>query len=349
MDHYGIDNSEIGFILLAHSIGAFLAMPFTGWLIFNYTSRSVTFLSAFIFTLFYASSMLSSSYTILLIPFFLMGISTGIMDVSMNAQAVEVEKAYQKPIMTFFHAVFSIGMVIGSLLSSLFITQQTNLLHHFLIIAAIGLTIIVAARSYMIEDAHFDFDKDEKIFIWPKGVVLGIGIITFCCMMGEGAMSDWSTNFMKNIINAPEHLIAYGLTGFAVAMTVGRLFGDKGRAKWGDYNILFGCAIIAIIGMTLVTTAEEVIPAIIGFAFVGLGLSNIVPVAFSLAGNLKGVPAGIGISMVTTIGYTGFMFGPPIIGWIADYSSLRIALGLLLALFLIMFLIIVGYRQKISS
>lgn len=348
MEYYNIDNSQIGFVLLAHSIGALLAMPLTGWLIYKNSSKQVTFLSGIFFTVIFALSMFASSYYLLLIPFFIMGSATGIMDVAMNAQAVEVEKAYKKPIMTFFHAVFSIGMVIGGFIGSYFITKDIALTTHFLIVAAIAFSIILLCRSAMIEDANFEYDSKGKVFVWPKGTVLGLGIIAFCCMMGEGAMTDWSTNFMKNIIAAPDHTIAYGLTGFAAAMTLGRLFGDRGRAHFGDYKILFGCTIFSLIGIVLIIISQSYVVAILGFALVGLGLSNIVPVAFSIAGSLKGVPAGVGISMVTTIGYTGFMFGPPIIGWVADYSDLRMALGLLLGLFIIMFFIIIAYRNKIA-
>ena len=123
---YDMDNSQMGFILLAHSIGAFVAMPFTGWLSHRYGSRWIAFISGIAFCIVFASSTLATDYWTLFIPFLFLGSTTGIMDVSMNAQAVEVERNYHKPIMTFFHAIFSIGMVAGGLIGSFFISQSIN-------------------------------------------------------------------------------------------------------------------------------------------------------------------------------------------------------------------------------
>lgn len=346
---YDMDNSQMGFILLAHSIGAFVAMPFTGWLTHRYGSKWVAFVSGIAFCICFACSSLAIDYWTLFIPFLLMGSTTGIMDVSMNAQAVEVERNYHKPIMTFFHAIFSIGMVTGGIIGSYFISQALEVSMHFYCIAAIASLLILLGRGAMIKDSHQDSDEESNTKMWPSGVLLSLGIIALCCMIGEGAMSDWSTNYMKNIVQSPISYTTFGLTAFAGAMTVGRLFGDQGRLKYGDFRILSGGAICALLGMVAILSSFHYLIVIIGFGLVGLGLSNIVPIAFSLSGNLKDVPSGVGIAMVSTIGYTGFMMGPPIIGFIADIYDLRIALSILAVLFITMFLLILMSRSINSA
>jgi len=165
-------------------------------------------------------------------------------------------------------------------------------------------------------------------------------------MMGEGAMSDWSTNYMRNIIATPSAYTTLGLTAFAGAMTIGRLFGDRARLRYGDYTILTLGAICSIIGMIGVLSALHYIIVILSFGLIGIGLANIVPISFSLSGNLKGISPGVGIAMVSAIGYSGFMIGPPLIGFVADAYNLRIALFILLVLFITMYLLILRSKNN---
>jgi len=345
-DMYHMDNRLMGFILLTHSIGAFITMPITGWLTQLYSSRTVALVSGIFFSLFFAGATLSSSYWILLASFALMGVSTGIMDIAMNAQAVEVERFYQRPIMTFFHAMFSIGMVTGGIFDSVFISQAVVVPTHFGLISAVAILMVLVGRSGMIRDHMPEQKEKHSPFRWPTGIVLVLGIITLCCMMGEGAMSDWSTNYMRNIIATPSAYTTLGLTAFAGAMTIGRLFGDRARLRHGDYTILTLGAICSIIGMIGVLSALHYIIVILSFGLIGIGLANIVPISFSLSGNLKGISPGVGIAMVSAIGYSGFMIGPPLIGFVADAYNLRIALFILLVLFITMYLLILRSKNN---
>jgi MFS family permease len=345
-DMYHMDNRLMGFILLAHSIGAFITMPITGWLTQLFSSRTVAMVSGIFFSIFFACATLSPNYWMLLASFTLMGVSTGIMDIAMNAQAVEVERSYKRPIMTFFHALFSIGMVAGGLLDSVFISQAIALPTHFGWIAAIAIFMVIIGKAGMIKDLRSEQEEKQSTFRIPRGIVLVLGVITLCCMMGEGAMSDWSTNYMKNIIATPVAYTTFGLTAFAATMTIGRLLGDRARLRYGDYRILAVGGACAIIGMIAVLSALHFAVVIIGFGLIGIGLSNIVPISFSLSGNIKGLSPGVGIAMVSTIGYSGFMVGPPLIGFIADAYNLRIALFILLMLFIMMYFLILKSKSN---
>jgi MFS family permease len=163
-------------------------------------------------------------------------------------------------------------------------------------------------------------------------------------MLGEGAMADWSTIYMENIAHASKALAPIGLSAFALAMTIGRFFGDSARAKLGDRKLLIVCGLISTMGIIFTILFIHPYVVIVGLFITGVGLSSVVPIAYSIAGNTKDLPPGVGLAMVTTVGYSGFLFGPPLIGLIADWQSLRIALGLVAFLFIVMTLLSARYK-----
>ncbi len=337
---YGLDNQALGFTLLAHSIGAFIAMPVSGWMIIRNGSRRITVISAILFCIFFCCVPWAPTASLLLIPYFFMGAATGVMDVAMNAQAVVVEKELGKPVMTLFHGLFSIGMVIGGLTGALFSGIEWTLKSHFVLAGVASLLIVLMIARFLHPDTSSKATHEGPMFVWPKGGIVIFGIIAFCCMLGEGAMADWSANYLRNALGTPETTATLGLTAFAACMTVGRLVGDKGRLMYGDKKLLKSCAGISLVGIGVVLLKFHLVTTIIGFGLVGLGLSVVVPIVYSLSGTFPGIQPGVGIAMSTTIGYAGFMIGPPLIGFIADETDIRTALFFVLALFLIMTLLI---------
>lgn len=284
----------------------------------------------------------------LLALFFLMGVSAGMLDVSMNAQAVMVEQRHGKPIMTSFHALFSIGMMLGAGAGSLFAKMDAILFVHFAIITTGSVIIAFFARYYLIHDAPQP-RKEGPAFQLPNAAMVSVGVIAFCSMLGEGAMADWSTNYLENIAFADVAVAPLGLSAFALAMTIGRLLGDGARLRVGDKRLMVFCGSVACIGLALAITVPTPPMVISGFFLVGIGLSVIVPIAYSIAGNTRDLPPGVGLAMVTTVGYSGFLFGPPIIGFLADWQTLRFALGVVLFLFLIMIGLSARYHANRTS
>jgi MFS family permease len=343
-DQFTIDNGTIGLVLLAASFGALIAMPFTGWMIVRNGSRKIGLFSSY----FYCASVpfipFAPNLPWLIAIFFFIGIATGMMDVSINAQAVMIEQKWRKPIMTSFHALFSIGMMLGALTGAMFTRFDTSLGTHLVIIGILCLVVVFISRYYLIADAPDEGKAEGPAFRLPNASMVGIGIIAFCCMLGEGAMADWSTNYMENIALSSKAMAPIGLSGFALAMTIGRVFGDSARVKFGDRTLMVACGLIATAGLTLSIVMLNPLAVILGFFIVGIGLSVIVPIAYSVAGSAKGLPPGVGLAMVTTVGYAGFLFGPPIIGFLADLFTLRLALFLVVILFLSM--TVLGYRYK---
>lgn len=159
-------------------------------------------------------------------------------------------------------------------------------------------------------------------------------------------MADWSTNYLEKIALADPAIAPLGLAAFSLAMMLGRFVGDAARVRWGDARLLQYSSLLALFGMAIIVGVISIPLIIAGCFLVGLGLATIVPIAYSIAGNTPGLAAGVGISMVTTVGYSGFLFGPPLIGFIADWQDLRVALGLILVLFLTMLALARRYGRK---
>jgi MFS family permease len=346
---YSADNGTIGLVLLALSIGAVGAMPFTGWIIIKNGSQRITKFSAILYCAIVPFIPFMQNIVGLTVLFFLLGIVTGVFDVAMNAQAVIVERAYKKPIMTSFHALFSIGMMLGAWCGSLFIELGFDIKYHFSIVA--GVVLLAAwwtSRNLVHDQPNPEIKHEGPLFRLPNRFLLGIGIVAFCCMLAEGAMSDWSVNYMQNIAKASKALSPIGLSAFAAAMTIGRIFGDRIRALLGDKRMIVLGSLISLLGLALALVFATPYISIVGFFLVGLGLSSIVPIAYSIAGNTKDLPSGVGLAMVTTVGYSGFLFGPPIIGFIADWYTLRIALSVVAVLLVIMTLLGLNHKPDKS-
>ncbi|WP_333820264.1 MFS transporter [Ohtaekwangia sp.] len=344
---YHADNGTISIVLLAMSVGAVSAMPFSGWVIIKNGSRKITLLSLLMYCIIVPLLPYMPNVPALMALYLVMGIFTGMLDVAMNAQAVMVEKQYKRPIMTSFHALFSIGMALGAWCGALFTDLHAALIEHFGIVVFASLMAAAwASRNLIYDKPDPSLKHDGPLFRLPNKALLSIGIITFCCMLGEGAMSEWSVNFMENIARSEKAVAPIALSAFATAMTVGRILGDKLRFIFGDQKMIMAGGLIATIGLSIAVTIATPWTGIAGFFLVGLGLSTIVPIAYSISGHTKDLPPGVGLAMVTTIGYSGFLIGPPVIGFIADWQTLRIALTFVIFLFAAMTVLAFRYKQN---
>ncbi|MCB0642417.1 MAG: MFS transporter [Phaeodactylibacter sp.] len=333
---YGLDNGAIGMVLLATAIGALIAMPFTGWLIVGNGSRKVTAVAGLLFSIGVALIGWMPNALVLGGFFFFMGLATGTMDVSMNAQAVLVEQRYKRPIMSSFHGIFSAGMLLGAGSASIFTYFAVPLGWHLVVVSTLGVAALLWAIRHLVRDASTKHVQKQAVFQVPSIALVGIGFIAFCCMLGEGAMANWSTNYMVNIAQASPAFAPMGLAAFSLAMMSARFGGDYVRARLGDRRLLITNSLMAAFGLAIVVLFPVPLVVMIGLLLVGLGLSVIVPIAYSIAGNTPGLSPGVGIGMVTTIGYSGMLLGPPTIGFLADWQGLRTALLFALLLFLIM-------------
>lgn len=346
---YDVSNATLGTLLLCWAAGAIVSMPFAGWLTVVFGSQKLTWVTAWGFCLFAPFIPLFSNIWLVGGLFFFLGLNNGALDVSINGQAVYVERLYGKPIMSSFHAVFSIGMALGAGAGALFAKINVTLFIHLVIISALCAVLLLWAMRHLIKDedsnstnlgAEGNFTEGGQTFRLPTKAILPLGIIAFCGMTGEGSMADWSAIYMNKTIGMSEAFSALAFGAFATSMTVGRIFGDFFIAKMGKRKVLIYSSLLSFLGLALALAVLNEYVVLLGFFSVGLGLANVVPIVYSTAGNTEGVTPSVGIAMSTTIGYAGFFIGPPVIGFLADAFSLQMGLVFTLSLFVVMFFLV---------
>ncbi len=346
---FELSNSQLGTLLFVHAAGALFAMPLSGWLVTRFGSMTINRVAAVLFCIIISLLTAFPNVWIASIFFLLLGAASGATDISMNGQAVFVERAYAKPIMSSFHAVFSIGMALGAASGALFTHLKWLLFPHLLLVAILGTIVAIIAGFNLINDTPSlskQKDRKKKGLILPTKAVLPLGIIAFCGMTGEGSMADWSALFMNKVVGTTEFFGAIAFGTFATAMTLGRIFGDYFTQKLGKQKLMLFDCLLAISGLFIALFFASTYFTLVGFFLVGLGLATIVPIVYSTAGNIKGVEPSVGIAMATTIGYTGFFVGPPTIGFLADHFGLRIALCFTLGLFFMMLLFVFNLQRR---
>lgn len=326
-----LSDGVLGLALLCPAIGAMLAMPLTGWLIGRLGSRRVTTLTALAYCLALPLPALSPSLAVLAVALFLIGVGNGALDVSMNAQGVAIEGRYGRPILASFHAAFSFGGLAGAVVAG-FVAQLGVAvgLHLVLVAAVLALVVWVATRRLLPTPVGRGAGSDHHgpAFVRPSGRLALIGAVAFCCLVGEGAVADWSALYLSGPLAAGAGLAAAGYAAFSLMMAFGRLFGDRFAAAWGPVAVARRGGLLTAVGLAVALAIDHPLAAIAGFAAVGAGLANIVPVAFSAGGRVRGVPAATGIAAVSTAGYAGFLAGPPVIGVVSEAVGLRAALVL---------------------
>ena len=335
---FGVSNSTLGTMLFMTAIGALVAMPLTGWLTTRYSSGKLTVWTGLLFCCAVPLIPLSNEVWTGRVFFFMTGFFSGAMDITMNGQAVFVERAYGKTIMSSFHAAYSIGMALGAGSGALFATSHWPLHTHLLSVGLFSLITLAIVSSTIIKNQPPRIQSQTAatsgrripVMIWL------IAIIAFCGMTGEGSIVDWSAIYVNTVVGTTKAFSALALGAFATAMTIGRLFGDRLIDRLGKRTILISSCTAAITGLSLALLIVSPITALTGFFLVGAGLSNVVPVIYSTAGNIQGIDPAAGIAIASTIGYTGFFVGPPSIGYLSDSFGLRIGLCFTLVLFSLM-------------
>jgi len=340
--HFGVSNSVLGTMLFTTAIGALVAMPLTGWLSTRFNSGQLVIYAGFLFCCAVPCIAFSPYIWLGRVSFFMTGFFSGAMDITMNAQAVLVERIFKKTIMSSFHAAFSIGMALGAATGALFADYHYPLQRHLVYMAVFSVLVLVSVvpalkrnqREQPPIEKEMNHRKKIPLTIWL------LAIVGFCGMTGEGSMVDWSAIYTNTVVGSTKAFSALAVGAFATAMTIGRLFGDRWIDKAGKQTVLFCSCFFAIAGLALALLVISAPAAIAGFFLVGAGLSNVVPMTYSMAGNIKGVTPASGIAFASTIGYSGFFIGPPVIGYLGDAYGLRIGLCFTLCLLLIMLSVI---------
>lgn len=257
---------------------------------------------------------------------FVFGLANGFLDVSMNGHASEVERRWGSAIMSSFHGAFSLGGLAGATLGGVLAAAGFAAAGQLGILAAVIGAIVLGAVAGLGPGSKSA--PHEAGLAWPVRAAWSLCAIALFCLIVEGAVADWSAVYLATVVHVSEGAAASGYAAFSVAMTLGRLFGDLVVRALGARIVVMVGGAVATAGLACGVAFPTFVPATVGFALVGLGLSNVAPTVFSAAGRFGRTPAA-GMAMVVSVGYVGFISGPPLIGGIASMTDLRVALGFL--------------------
>ncbi|WP_245224283.1 MFS transporter [Rhizobium halophytocola] len=316
-----LTESRLGMMLFVFGVGSLVMMPIAGGQLARFGTRRVCQVTTLLFLPALLAVTYANSLTSAVVALFLFGGLTGAMDVAMNANAVEVERSMAKSIMSSCHAFWSLGGLIGAGLGGYLIATLGVVLHALIATALAAMAVLLAWPKIMTDQPHAEDDAPKARL--PRTLLPWlIGIVALFGMVPEGAVLDWGAIYLRDELAAPLSHSGLAFAAFALTMAIMRFAGDWVRDRLGAVRTLRICAAFSLVGLLMAGLAPNTVVALIGFALTGIGLSNVVPIAFSAGGNLPGLARGVGLSVVTTFGYAGILFAPSLIGFIAEHSSL---------------------------
>ncbi len=326
-----LSEAELGTMLFALPFGQLVAMPFTGKIVTKYGSRNISILGLLLYAFCLIFIGLSTQSWHLATGLFLFGFFCNFCNIAVNAQGVYTQQLFDKPIIGSFHGSWSLAGFFGALVGLLMLTLELTPLQHFILAFAFVVVIILTNYKYIIKTKSKQAEESSSYSFWknPDKTLLWLGVICFCGMASEGIMFDWSGVYFKEIIKAPGALVVLGYTTFMISMALGRFLSDFLVAKYGAKKVLIISGLVISTGLYMAVLLPYIFPCMIAFMLVGFGVSNIVPIIFNIAGNNKNVPTGIALTVVTSISFLGFLIGPPIIGLIAEVTSLRYSFAII--------------------
>ena len=322
----GVDDGALGLLLLCLGGGSVLTMQLTGPIISKLGARPIVIAGGIGQALLLPFLAIAPTVQSMAIALLLFGGFLGLIDVSMNVHAVEVEKVSAKPLMSGFHGLFSVGGFVGAVL----LTTALSM-HVAPLTSTIAASALMIAAILFVAPRLIDTPQAEKtpLLVVPRGIVALLAVLAAITFLTEGAMLDWGALLLAGKGLFPTNQAGIGYSVFAVAMTIGRLTGDAIVARLGDRRTIVWGGLLAIVGYVVLLTAPFAVVALLGFLLIGLGAANTVPVLFRQAGVQTVMPAGLAIAAVTTVGYAGVLAGPAAIGFAARTIGLPGAFWLL--------------------
>jgi predicted MFS family arabinose efflux permease len=326
-ERVGISHAALGGFLVLLGAGAFVGMQVGGRLSDRLGPRTVVPVAGVLCSATLLLPGLAQQPWALGTALLVFGFGNGTLDVSMNAHAVQVEKAYERPVMSAFHATFSVGGVLAALAGAAAVEIGWGPATTLGTAAGIGvITALVSARALLpaastdrVDDAGGRPAGEQRAVasrIWL------LAVLALLVMLCEGAANDWSVLHLKTVLDAPESTAAFAYGAFAAAMTAGRLLADRTAARFGPVAVLRYGAALAAVGITAVALSPWIWAALTGWALFGLGLSGCIPQLFSAAGHADPTAAGTNVSRVAGLGYVGMLAGPAVIGWMTHVTAL---------------------------
>ena len=319
---FSLNNAALGGVLFALPVGLMVSLPVSGWLVTRIGSGKVLISAGLLFPLMLVTIGLAPGIWQLVLLLFCFGFMNNVFEISMNTQAVGIEALYGRSIMASFHGLWSLAGFAGVGIGTIAISLDMPVLPHFLLICAICWLLVLFSYKYLLPEDEKQ-DDAQPLFAKPDSSILKLGLIAFSSLVTEGTMFDWSGIYFQKVVAVPEHLTTAGYIAFMSTMAGGRFIADRFVTRLGTKRVLQISGIMTTSGLLIAICLPYLVTATIGFLLVGFGVSSVVPLVLALAGKSKTMAPGVAIAAVSTVGFLGFLLGPPMIGFISEATSLR--------------------------
>lgn len=319
----GLSDGQLGTILFALPVGQLTMMYFSGKLVTRFGSHRILPFSILMYAFSLTNLGLAQNAWQLGLGLYIFGVFGNLTNISVNTQGVYTEGLFKRTIMSSFHGMWSLAGFTGALVGLGMLALDLGTYSHFLIVAFIAFLLIAFNFKFLIKAKESIRADKPKGFKKPDKTLVLLGVIGFCCMASEGIMFDWSGVFFKDIVKAPGALVILGYTSFMIMMASGRFFGDALINKIGRKRMMQFSGVMISTGFFTAVIFPYLIPSTLAFMLVGLGVSTVVPTLYSIAGKHPTIPTGEALTAVSSVSFLGFLMGPPVIGYIAELSSLR--------------------------
>jgi MFS family permease len=324
----GLTDAALGAVLFSLPVGLMLSLPFSGWIITKIGSKKLLLAAIVVYGSCLMTLGLAQNIFQLIICLVCFGFASNAVNISVNTQAVAAEQMYDKPIMASFHGLWSLAGFTGAGIGTIMIANRIDPFHHFVVVLIIIILGVIAASRYLYDDFGEAQNKStvsvslrERLNLMVP--LLTLGSIAFCSMICEGAMFDWSVVYFKKVVEAPIALQGAGFAAFMLTMAGGRFVADWFAHRFGLKRTLQVSGTLTTSGLLVALIFPYFYSAMAGFLLVGAGVSSVVPMVYSAAGKSKTMSPGVALAAVSTIGFIGFLVGPPVIGFIAGLATLR--------------------------
>lgn len=324
-----LSDAALGGVLFAIPVGLMCSLPFSGWIISRIGSRKLLISALLVYAVTLLTLGIAQNTVQLIACLLVFGFSSNAVNISVNTQAVAAEELYQRPILASFHGLWSLAGFAGAAIGTFMIGKQIVPFKHFSLIMAVIIISVILTTRYLKNDKPA---SAGPVFVMPDNSLIKLGIIAFCSMICEGAMFDWSVIYFKKVVIAQGAAMGAGYTAFMLTMATGRFVADKFAHRFGLKRTLQISGMLTASGLLIAVAFPYLYSAIFGFLLVGFGVSSVVPLVYSGAGKSKTMSPGVALAAVSTIGFAGFLIGPPVIGFIAGIATLRASFTLIAAM-----------------
>lgn len=323
-----LSDGQLGSVLFAMPVGLWVSLTVSGWFVKKYSSKSVAVWGLVLYHIILITIGLSSTTIQLVISLFLSGLFYSAVNVSMNTQGTLAEQNVNKTLLPFFHGIWSVAGFIGASVGTLLIKNGIPTVTQFIVIASLGISTILISKRHLFYKP--ELEQVGKTFAIPEKSLVILGVIAFFAMICESTMYDWSVVYFQKEVHDANDNIGIGYSVFMAMMTVGRFANNFLLDKYGIRNLILINACLIFSGTLVAIIYPSLKGSSIGFGLVGLGISSMVPLVAGVASKTKRMAPASGIASVLTIGFIGFLIGPPLIGYLSEYFNLRMAFVLLL-------------------